>query len=390
MSLGQGAARRGLTVLGSLSPCREALRDDGLVTSHDVIIIGGGQAALSVAYFLRRTKRSFLILDAEDGPGDAWRHAWPSLRLFSPSSWSSLPGWLMPASDQGFPSRDAVIDYLTRYEERYAVPVRRPVPVDAVEPAKNALLVRSGAETWLAQTVVSATGNWRHPHVPPYPGREVFQGLKLHSADYVGATAFAGKRVLIVGGGNSGAQIIAEVSAVAETIWVTERPPQFLPDDVDGRVLFERATQRWRAQQEGRLVEHLPGGFGDIVMVPPVVDARARGVLHAREPFSDFSAHGVRWADGTESEVDVVIWCTGFRPALDHLAPLGVVDETGRVRVEGTRSSSEPRLWLVGYGDWTGVVSATLIGVTRTARSTAQEIDALLASTSGISASQAS
>ena len=214
------------------------------MTSHDVIIIGGGQAALSVAYFLRRKTRSFLILDAEDGPGGAWRHTWSSLRLFSPSSWSSLPGWQMPATDQGFPSRDAVIDYLTRYEDRYSVPVRRPIQVNVVEPAKNGLLIRSGTETWLAQAVVSATGNWRHPHIPPYPGQEVFGGLQLHSADYVDATSFAGKRVLIVGGGNSGAQILAEVSLVTETVWVTERPPHFLPDDVDGRVLFERATER--------------------------------------------------------------------------------------------------------------------------------------------------
>ena len=273
-----------------------------------------------------------------------------------------------------------MIDYLRRYEERYSLPILRPTRVDAVELASNGLLIRSGTETWLARAVVSATGNWRHPYVPPYPGREGFGGLQLHSANYVDALAFAGKRVLVVGGGNSGAQILAEVSAVTETVWVTERPPVFLPDDVDGRVLFERATERWRAQQEGRPVEDLPGGFGDIVMVPPVLDARARGVLHSRRPFSRFTASGVQWTDGAESAIDVVIWCTGFRPALAHLAPLGLVDDSGRVQVNGTRSKSQPRLWLVGYGDWTGMASATLIGVTRTARNAAQEIDAFLAS----------
>ena len=349
------------------------------MSPYDVIVIGGGQAALSLGYFLRRTKRSFLILDVEDGAGGAWRHAWPSLRLFSPANWSSLAGWPMPPTGTGFPMRDEVIDYLTRYEERYALPIRRPVQVDAVEAAPEGLTVHAGSEAWSAKTVVSATGNWRHPHIPPYPDREAFAGRQLHSAYYAGAAAFAGQRVLIVGGGNSGAQILAEVSQVAETIWVTEKPPNFLPDDVDGRVLFERATERWRAQQEGRHVDQLPGGFGDIVMVPPVVEARARGVLHARKPFEHFTATGVHWADGSEAAVDAVIWCTGFRPALSHLAALGVVDANGRVQVEGTRSLSEPRLWLVGYGDWTGMASATLIGVMRTARSTAQEIDAFLA-----------
>jgi cation diffusion facilitator CzcD-associated flavoprotein CzcO len=348
------------------------------MTGHDVIIIGGGQAALSVGYFLRRSKRSFLILDAEDGPGGAWRHAWDSLHLFSPAHWSSLAGWLMPATAQGFPTRDEVIDYLRRYEERYALPVSRPVLVDAVERSRDGLVLRSGDGAWQARAVVSTTGNWRHPHVPTYPGQETFSGLQLHSAHYVNALPFAGLRVLIVGGGNSGAQILAEVSKVAETLWVTEKPPKFLSDDVDGRVLFERATERWRAQREGRRIEQLPGGFGDIVMVPPVVDARARGILHSREPFARFTANGVHWADGSGAPFDAVIWCTGFRPALAPLAHLGIVDDTGRVDVDGTRSITEPRLWLVGYGDWTGMASATLIGVMRTARTTAQEIDAFV------------
>ncbi len=256
------------------------------MTRCDVIIIGGGQAALSTGYFLRRTKRSFVILDAEDGPGGARRHAWQSLRLFSPANWKSLAGWLMPATAQGFPTRDEVIGYLSQYEERFALPIRRPALVDVVERCDDGLIVRSGPKTWHAEAVVSATGSWRRPFVPAYPGREVFAGRQLHSAHYAGPTPFTDQRVLIVGGGNSGAQILAEVSQVAETLWVTEKAPNFLPDDVGGHVLFELATERWRTQQEGRPVEHLPGGFGDIVMVPPVVDARARGVLRAREPFA--------------------------------------------------------------------------------------------------------
>ncbi len=343
----------------------------------DVVVIGGGQAALSVAYFLRRTSRSYLLLDAEDGPGAAWRHGWPSLRLFSPAQVSSLSGWFMPPTSGGFPPRDHVIDYLERYEERYQVPVLRPVWVEAVERAGDRLLVRSEGRSWLARTVVGATGTWRSPFIPAYPDREVFAGTQLHSADYSEPQDFAGQRVLVVGGGNSGAQILAEVSTVATTTWVTERPPRFLPDDVDGGVLFRRASERWRAQQEGRAVPAAEGGLGDIVMVPPVVEARARGVLVARGPFDHFTASGVRWPDGTSAEFDAVIWCTGFRPALSPFAPLGVLHD-GRIRVRGTRAVDEQRLWLVGYGDWTGYASATLIGVGRTARATAEEIDQFL------------
>ena len=344
----------------------------------DVVVIGGGQAALSVAYFLRRTSLSYVLLDAEEAPGGAWRHAWTSLRLFSPAQVSSLSGWPMPPTSDGFPTRDHVIDYLARYEARYQIPVVRPVWVNAVDRTSAGLRVRSRDRWWDARAVVSATGTWRAPFVAPYAGREEFSGTQLHSAAYVAPEPFTGQRVLVVGGGNSGAQILAEVSTVAETTWVTERPPTFLPDDVDGGVLFRQASERWKAQQEGRAVPPTQGGLGDIVMVPPVVEARSRGVLVAREPFTRFTTSGVSWADGTTMDVDAVIWCTGFRPALSHLDSLGVTDQ-GRVSVSRTRAVEEARLWLVGYGEWTGYASATLIGVGRTARSTVEEIDEFLA-----------
>jgi cation diffusion facilitator CzcD-associated flavoprotein CzcO len=344
----------------------------------DVVIIGGGQAALATAYFLRRTGLSFVILDAEDGPGGAWRHGWESLRLFSPATWSSIAGWMMPPVQEGYPTRNHVIDYLTRYEARYQLPVERPVRVTSVERINGALRVHAEHGHWDAGAVVSATGTWSNPYIPEYPGCELFCGQQLHSAHYVEAQPFAGKRVLVVGGGNSGAQILAEVSKVADATWVTPTDPLFLPDDVDGRVLFERATERWKAQQGGRVIDQPVGGLGDVVMVPPVVDARERGVLHAVRPFTRFTRDGVIWPDGTSTRVDAVIWCTGFKPALSHLANLGLINDEGRVEVEGTRAVHEPLLWLVGYGEWTGSASATLIGVTRTARSTATEIEQFL------------
>lgn len=348
-------------------------------TTVDVLVIGGGQAALAAAYFLRRTQLSFLLLDEQATPGGAWLHGWDSLRLFSPATWSSIPGWPMPASESTYPTRAEVIDYLSRYEQRYQLPVQRPMHVESVERDGDYLRVRAGEHSWRARAVVSATGTWSNPYIPAYPGREQFAGVQLHSAHYSDPTPFAGKRVMIVGGGNSGAQILAEVSKVAETLWVTPEPPLFLADDVDGRVLFERATERWRAQQEGRTVDQPIGGLGDVVMVEPVREARSRGVLVAERPFARFSEHGVEWADGRHADIDAVIWCTGFRPALAHLGELGVIESDGKVVVKGTRALKQPNLWLVGYGEWTGAASATLIGVTRTARSTVSEIVEALA-----------
>src|SRR3954471_10814988 len=321
----------------------------------DVMVIGGGQAGLAVGYHLRRTGLSFAILDAEDGPGGAWRRTWRSLRLFSPAAWSSLPGWLMGGGENSYPGRDDVLDYLAHYETRYDLPIHRPVTVRSVDHAEDGLLrIASDQGDRTARMVVSATGTWRRPYIPDYPGREAFRGVQIHSGAYEAPEPFMGRRVMIVGGGNSGAQILAEVSKVAATTWVTERPPVFLPDHVDGRVLFHRATARIKALAEGREPEMPTGGLGDIVMVPPVVEARDRGVLHAVPPFARFTETGIVWRDGTETGADAVIWCTGFRPALDHVADLGIVGPDGTVELDGTRSLREPALWFVGYGGWTG------------------------------------
>lgn len=344
----------------------------------DVIVIGGGQAALACGYFLRRTSLSYLILDAEDGPGGAWRHAWKSLRLFSPASWSSIPGRMMSAKAEGYPTREDILDYLADYERHYALSIERPVWIRSLQADGDRMRVDSDSMQWSARAVISATGTWRHPEIPAVPDIGLYQGRQLHSSRYVEPEDFAGQRVLIVGGGNSGAQILAEVSRIANTTWVTLTEPQFLPDEVDGRVLFMRATERWKAQQEGRKVDAPIGGLGDIVMVPPVKEARERGVLHAVRPFARFTSMGVVWPDGREEAIDSVIWCTGFRPALDHLGALDVIEDDGRVQVAGTRSIRQPKLWLVGYGDWTGAASATLVGVTRSARSTVDEIRSAL------------
>ena len=346
-------------------------------------MVGGGQSALAAGYYLRRTSLHFVLLDDQPEPGGAWRHTWPSLRLFSPAQWSSLPGWLMPRdpddAPDGYPSRDAAIRYLTEYERRYELPVRRPVHVRGVHRDGGSFRLDTSVGDVRARAVVSATGMWAAPVWPKIPGQAEFRGVLLHSATYAGPAAFAGKRVIVVGGGNSGAQILAELSEVARATWATREPPHFLPDDVDGRYLFEQATARYRAIQEGRTPDP-PRSLGDVVMVPPVRAARDRGVLHAEPLFTRFTERGVVWPDGREERVDAVVFATGFRPALQHLAPLGIVGGDGRVEItpggSGTRAAREPNLWLLGYGEWTGFASATLIGVGRAARAMVNEIDA--------------
>lgn len=325
----------------------------------------------------------FVILDAAATAGGAWPNMWDGLRLFSPSSFSSLPGRMMPAwndAELGYPPRDHVVGYLTSYEDRYDLAVLRPYRVETVTRADDnphgRLLVDAGELTVAARAVVSATGTWDRPFWPSYPGMAEFTGRQLHTADYRTPEEFTGQRVVVVGGGNSAAQVLAEVSTVADTTWVTARPPRFLPDDVDGRALFATARARITALEEGR--DHRGvAGLGDIVMVAAVKDARARGALTAQPMFTSLTRTGVAWADGTEQRCDAVIWCTGFRPALRHLRPLGLRAQHGHVTVggpSGTQAVAEPRLFLVGYGDWTGPASATLAGVGPSARDTAAAV----------------
>ncbi|SDM20476.1 Predicted flavoprotein CzcO associated with the cation diffusion facilitator CzcD [Nonomuraea maritima] len=344
----------------------------------DVVVIGGGQAGLAAGYYLRRAGVDFVILDAQEAPGGAWQHAWPSLRLFSPAQYSSLPGRMMPIpADGGYPDADHVVAYLTDYEQRYRLPLIRPAKVQAVRRHGDRLAVDSDAGTWHARFVVSATGTWWRPYVPHCPGMRDFRGEQLHTAGYHGPEPFHDRRVMIVGGGNSAAQILAELSQVAQTTWVTLRPPRLLPDEVDGRALFDLATRRHRAALAGQDAPGV-GGLGDIVAVAPVREARDRGVLKAEPMFSRITPDGVAWADGSTAPCDVILWCTGFRPALGHLAPLRLRDSDGRIPTDGTRALAEPRLHLLGYGDWTGPASATLIGAGRTARRLATEIAAQL------------
>jgi putative flavoprotein involved in K+ transport len=343
---------------------------------YDVIVIGGGQSGLAMGYYLRRTGLSYVILDNHDEAGGAWQHTWKSLRLFSPAQWSSLPGMIMEGGGNYYPSRDETIEYLKKYEAKYALAVERQVNVVNVTKTDSEFAVDTGENAYLAKTIVNATGTFSKPHIPYYKGIDIFSGNIIHSSQYNSPINYQNKRVAIVGEGNSGAQILAEVSKVAATLWITLKEPRFLADDIDGRYLFDLATQLYKAQKTGEEIK--PPSLGDIVMVDSVKDARNRNVLKSVRPFDHFTKDSLVWADGHEEKIDFVIFCTGFKPALDHLAGLNMINEYGRTETIGTKSKKVAGLWLVGYGNWTGFASATLIAVGRTAKKTVDEIEKYL------------
>ncbi len=339
---------------------------------YDVVVIGGGQSGLAVGYYLRRSGLSFIILDKEKEAGGSWQHYWKSLRLFSPAQWSSLPGVIMPGGGDYYPTRDETIQYIKNYETKYQLPVRRPIEVISIVKTKRGFDLETSAGLHQAKAIVSATGSFANPFIPKYPGCEKFQGVILHSAAYPSPDEFKNKRVAIVGEGNSGAQILAEVSTVADTLWITQKEPRFLADDIDGRYLFDAASQMYAAKLQGKSFQ--PPSLGDVVMVDSVKHARARGVLKSLRPFAKFDANSLIWEDGREEEVDAVIFCTGFKPSVNHLTGLHVVTREGIVITDETKALELHGLWLVGYGNWTGFASATLIGVGRSAKRTGEEI----------------
>lgn len=340
------------------------------MNKYEIIIIGGGQSALACAYFLQRSGLNYTILDEQAVSGGAWRHAWESLTLFSPAEYSSLPGWMMPKSENKFPSKDEVIAYLQTYEERYKIKVQRPVQVNTVNKTSEGFELETNSGLYQCRTLISATGTWKKPFIPNVPGVGLFTGQQVHSAHYKHAEEFKGKKVLVVGNGNSGAQILAEVSKMTTTVWAVQNKPEYLPDEVDGRVLFDIASAKYYALQSGKEFDASNNSLSKIVMVPPVVEARERNALQFKQTFKAMTQTGVVWPDDTEEVFDVVIWCTGFKYATDHLKSLKIVDENGKVETAETKSTTIPGLYLVGYGNWTGFASATLIGVGRSARNT--------------------
>jgi len=316
------------------------------------------------------------MLDGQDEPGGAWQHAWDSLTTFSPAQYSSLPGWLMPKSKGPYPTRDEVLDYLRQYEARYELPVRRPVDVRSVRRENNLFYLDTTAGRYICKALISATGTWQAPYIPEVPGRKLFAGRQLHSAYYASPLPFRKKRLLVIGEGNSGAQILADLLPQAEAAhWATKDEPHFLPEDVDGRVLFNVASAKYYAEQKGESFDTSKLNLGNIVLVPSIRKAYRDGQLISRGQIREITETGVVWQDGRTEAYDALIWCTGFHYATDHLEGLVPRDHRGRIKTQGTKATDIDHLWLVGYGNWTGFASATMIGVGRSARRTVKEVE---------------
>ncbi|MFG2912021.1 flavin-containing monooxygenase [Kitasatospora sp. NPDC048298] len=348
----------------------------------DVLVVGAGQAGLSAAHHLRRrgfapyrtgVDGGFVVLDANPVPGGAWAHRSPSLRMATVHGVHDLPDAELPPPDPEAPAREVVPEYFAAYEARHALPVVRPVVVRAVraesERPDSRLLVETDHGTWSTRALINATGTWTRPFLPHYPGH--FAGRQLHYAEYRGPKKFTGKRVLVVGGGASAIQVLSEVAAVGETVWVTRSEPvyhdgPFTPEY--GRAVVAKVEERVRQGLPVRSVVSVTG------LGPSVAYRRAEelGALHRRPMFDRLTEHGVAWGD-EELAVDAIVWATGFRPEIGHLAPLGLRSPGGGIALTGTRATADPRIHLVGFGP-----SASTVGANRAGRAAVNDLVRLL------------
>ncbi|AYV31067.1 NAD(P)/FAD-dependent oxidoreductase [Streptomyces goshikiensis] len=345
----------------------------------DVVVIGAGQAGLSSAYHLARAGIGHVVLDHAPRPGGAWQYRWPSLTYGRVHGMHALPGMELTGADPLRPSSEVIGEYFAAYEERFGLRVRRPVDVTAVRGgADGRLLVESSAGTWRARALINATGTWDRPFWPRYPGQETFRGRQLHTADYPGPAEFAGARVIVVGGGTSAVQHLLEVSEVAaETTWVTRRPPVFRDGgfgEAEGRAAVALVNERVRRGLPPQSVVSVTG----LPLNEAVRAGLDSGVLDRRPVFERITPTGAVWADGRRVEADVILWATGFRAAVDHLAPLRLREPGGGIRVEGTRAVRDERIHLVGYGP-----SASTIGANRAGGAAVREIRRLLTRETG-------
>ena len=348
----------------------------------ETVIIGGGQAGLSVGYHLANRGRPFVILDASERIGDTWRNRWDSLRLFTPAAFDGLPGMPFPAPSRAFPTKDEMADYLEGYASRFALPIRNGVTVERLARHLGGFMISTESARIEADHAVVAMSNFQRPRVPAFARDLDSRILQLHACEYRAPSQLRDGDVLIVGAGNSGSEIAMELST-GRRVWMSGRDTGHIPFRIESRggsVLL-------------RLV--LRGLFHRVMTTSTPIGRKVRpkaisqgGPLIRVKP-SDLNAKGVAWVprtagvrdgrpvldDGRVLDVANVIWCTGFEPGFSWI-DMPVLDERGEPRQNRGIVAEAPGLYFVGLHFLYALSSTMIHGVGRDAEHVARTIDA--------------
>lgn len=347
------------------------------VESVDVVVIGGGQAGLAMGYYLARDKRDFVILDAGSRVGDAWRRRWDSLRLFTPAKYDGLPGMPFPGDGLRFPTKGEEADYLEVYATRFALPVRTGIRVERVRREGDEFLIEAGSSRqWRANSVVLATGGEQIPFVPALAHRIADSTMQLHSSEYRNPAQLRPGAVLVVGVGNSGAEIAYELSADRPVLLAGEPVGELPFRHGRSAARFALPLIRFAAMRVLTLGTPIGRKVATRLSGPPLIRTRLRDLAAAgvtRVPrVTDVVDGRPSTADGQAFEVANVIWCTGYRE------DFGILDLPGTAaqrpaHVRGV-VTAVPGLYLLGQQFLFSIISATLPGVHRDAKYLASRI----------------
>jgi putative flavoprotein involved in K+ transport len=326
----------------------------------DLTIIGAGQSGLAAGYEASRHKLDFEIVDATAEAGGSWPRYYDSLTLFSPARYSTLSGLAFPGDQGRYPRRDEVTAYLRQYSAYFALPVTPNFDVRQVEHDGASFVVSAADGRRLTtRAVLVATGGYSTPRIPHLPGEELFRGERLHSRDYHRPGSFAGRRVVVVGAGNSAVQIAVELAKVAKVTLATRGRIRWVPQRILGKDIH--FWLKWLFIDN----VNLPGD-----PTAPVLDdghyrrAVRQGQPEMRAMFTRFTSSGLVWPDGTQEDVDAVIFATGFSPSLTFLAMPDALDSRGRPR-QRRGVSAVSGLFFVGLPWQRDLSSATIRGAAR-------------------------
>lgn len=340
--------------------------------SVDTVVIGGGQAGLSVGHHLRRSGRGFVILDASERVGDAWRNRWDSLLLFTPARLDGLPGLPFPAGRAEFITKDQMADYLERYAQHFDLPVHLNTRVQRVSRRGDGFETYAGGRLYHSSNVVVATSSFGTPRIPAFADQLDSRIVQLHSLDFRRSDQLPAGPTLVVGVGNSGADITMDLSRTHDVILAGE-PIGAVPFRIEGFVarhllvsivfLVQSHVLTWRTPM-GRKMFAKTGGMPPLIRVKPTdlarVSTRVPRIVGAEDglPVS---------ADGAKHDVASVVWCTGFRPSFPWL-DLPVLGDGGEPQHTRGIVASEPGLYFCGLLAQYAASSDTIVGVQRDIR----------------------
>jgi putative flavoprotein involved in K+ transport len=348
---------------------------------YDVVVIGAGQAGLSVGHHLARQGLSFVILESHGRVGDSWRARWDSLRLFTPAHYDGLDGMRFPAPGHSFPTKDEMADFLEQYATAFALPVRTGVKVEEVTRDGDHYVVRAAATRYRSDHLVVASASYQKPKIPGFAAELDPCIRQLHSSTYKRPSQLEAGSVLLVGAGNSGAELAMDL-ARTHRVWLSGNHPGHLPFAYDGAfaygvalpIVFRLVFHRLLSVDTpiGRKARpHFVGHGGPLIRVKPAAFDRA-GVNRVPR-LAGVSEGKPVLEDGRRLEVDNIVWCTGYHPGLDWIK-LPVFDEAGRPRQYRGVAAGEPGLYFAGLAFLHSASSSMIHGVGRDARRVANEI----------------